>query len=331
MAHVPDGNTGSETGKNAMRLPTVTSGAQGTAVLAFDVGGTHIKSGLFDASGTLRTFRRISTPLDRAKPAEAVLETVAALAREVAAEVPDVRVDAAGIVVPGIVDPAAGTAVYSANLGWRNYPFAREAERQLGMPVSFGHDVSAAGDAELALGAAKGFRNAMVVVAGTGIAAAVFCEGIRVTAGGYAGEIGQALVPAASGDAPAVLESIASAAAIARRYAAQSGHPVPGAKEVLSRARAGDPIAARVWAEAVDALAFSLAQCTNLIGTEAFIIGGGLSEAGDALLVPLRDRVDKWLTADRQPRILPAALGQDAGLIGAALNARELLLHRVPS
>ena len=309
-----------------MSVPAVSLGVGTSAVLSFDVGGTHIKAGVVDESGKVQKFCRVPTPCDKARPAEAVLDRIAALARDFTTELPQVRIGAVGLIVPGIVDAATGTAVYSANLGWRDFPFAKEAERRLRMPVAFGHDVSAAGDAELRLGGAKGFRDVVVVIIGTGIAAAVFCEGKRVTAGGYAGEIGQALVPSCSGNGTTVLESVASAAAITLRYAARSGNQVDGAREVLARARDGDVTAQQIWNEALDALAFSIAQCANIIGTEAFIIGGGLSQAGDALLVPLRNRVEKLLMFYRRPEILPAKLGQDAGFIGAALNARDLLL-----
>ena len=84
-------------------------------------------------------------------------------------------------------------------------------------------------------------------------------------------------------------------------------------------------MAARVWADAVDALAFTICQCVNIIGTEAVVIGGGLAEAGEELLEPLRKRVDAILEFQRRPQLIRAQLGQDAGLLGAALNARALL------
>jgi glucokinase len=75
----------------------------------------------------------------------------------------------------------------------------------------------------------------------------------------------------------------------------------------------------------VNALAFTICQCVNIIGTEAVVIGGGLAEAGEDLLEPLRARVDQILDFQRRPRLIQAQLGQDAGLLGAALNARALL------
>jgi len=164
-----------------------------------------------------------------------------------------------------------------------------------------------------------------VMVVGTGIAAAVFSGGKAVSAGGFAGELGHAQVPDPDGNGTTILEAVGSAGAVAKRYTAHSGTPVSGAREVLERARTGEELAARIWADAVDALAFSICQCVSIIGTEAVVIGGGLAEAGEELLEPLRRRVDSILDFHRRPVILRAQLGQDAGLLGAAMNARALL------
>ncbi|MDP9934474.1 ROK family protein [Paenarthrobacter nicotinovorans] len=304
-------------------------GAAESPVLSFDVGGTDIKAGLVDAKGVVLGMRRVPTPLDPARPGEAVVERLAELALELAVEFPGTPAKAAGIIVPGIVDSVAGVGVYSANLGWRNFPFTAEAEKRLGIPVAFDHDVRSAAAVEHALGGSKEFSEVVVMVVGTGIAAAVFSGGKAVTAGGFAGELGHAQVPdpdAGPGTTAAtILEAVGSAGAIAKRYQRATGNPVQGARDVLARADSGDTTAQRIWAEAVDALAFTICQCVNIIGTEAVVIGGGLAESGDKLLEPLRARVDQILDFQRRPRLIRAQLGQDAGLLGAALNARMLL------
>ncbi|MDI2036205.1 ROK family protein [Paenarthrobacter nitroguajacolicus] len=304
-------------------------GAAESPVLSFDVGGTDIKAGLVDAKGVVLGMRRVPTPLDPARPGEAVVERLVELAMELAAEFPATPAKAAGIIVPGIVDSMAGIGVYSANLGWRNFPFTAEAEKRLGIPVAFDHDVRSAAAVEHALGGSKEFSEVVVMVVGTGIAAAVFSGGKAVTAGGFAGELGHAQVPdpdaGPRSTAATILEAVGSAGGIAKRYQRASGTPVPGAREVLALAASGDSTAQRIWAEAVDALAFTICQCVNIIGTEAVVIGGGLAEAGDELLDPLRARVDQILDFQRRPRLIRAQLGQDAGLLGAALNARALL------
>ncbi|MFK0001642.1 ROK family protein [Paenarthrobacter sp. NPDC090522] len=302
-------------------------GTAPTAVLAFDVGGTDIKAGIVDTSGSVLGMRRVPTPLDRTHPGEAVLDRLAALADELSAEFPEVPAKAAGIIVPGIVDSTEGVGVYSANLGWRDFPFTAEAEKRLGLPVAFDHDVRSAAAVEHRFGASRQFSEVVVMVVGTGIAAAVFSGGKAVTAGGFAGELGHAQVPDPDQrpHRSTILEAVGSAGAVTKRYNAQSPEPVDGAREVLVRARAGEPRAARIWQDAVDALAFTICQCVNILGTEAVVIGGGLAEAGDELLEPLRRKIDQTLDFQRRPRLLKAQLGQDAGLLGAALNARALL------
>jgi glucokinase len=300
-------------------------GAAESAVLAFDVGGTDLKAGLVDTAGNVLGLRRRATPHDPLRPGEAILDAVEALASEFAAEFPAHPAKAACIVVPGIVDSDTGVGIYSANLGWRNFPFGEKAAQRLGLPVSFGHDVSTAAEAEFRFGAARDFRNVVVMVVGTGIAAAVISDGDPVRAGGFAGELGHALVPDPDGPGHTILEAVGSAGAIARRYSDKAGTPRAGAREVLERATAGDALAARIWADAVDALAFSLSQCVSIIGTEAVVVGGGLAEAGEGLLQPLRSRLDELLDFQRRPIIMRAQLGQDAGLLGAAMRARALL------
>lgn len=295
-------------------------------VLAFDVGGTDIKSGIVLAGDRIVGLRRSPTPRDTADPGGAVLAVMARLATGYRASYPQLPFGAVGFVVPGLVDEGAGIGILSSNLGWRDYPFAARARVLLNAPVAFGHDVGAAGEAEFRSGAARDSEDAIVMVNGTGIAAAIFCDGRRVKGGGYAGELGHARVP--DPDDPrrtVLLESVGSAGSIAARYSSAAGRAVTGSREVLDLASSGDKAAQRVWAQAIDALAFSIAQCVCILGTETVVIGGGISGAGESLLAPLRQAVDERLTLPRRPRIVPTLLGENAGLLGAALKARQLL------
>lgn len=300
----------------------------GEPVLAFDVGGTDIKATLVDKAGVLHSIVRAPAPTSDDGTADAVLARIGRLADGLRASFPEVVPTAAGLIVPGLVDEEAGLGVFSENLGWRNAPLRDRAEQILGLPVSFGHDVRGAGEAEFRLGAAAGYRNAMVLVIGTGIAAAIFIDGRAYSAGGHAGEIGHSLIasdgPLCACGRHGCLEAMASAAAIAREYSRVSGTPVDGAKEVLERAHSGDALAQKVWADAIEALALGLAQSVAILAPEAIIIGGGLAAAGDALFSPLASRLDAILSFHPRPRLIPASIGQDAGLIGAALRARAL-------
>ncbi|MFF2370944.1 ROK family protein [Agromyces sp. NPDC058110] len=301
----------------------------GPAVLAFDVGGTDTKSALIDRDGRILGLRRTATPIDPADPAASVVESLAALSRAHLEEHPGVRPSTAGLSVPGIVDEVDGIGVFASNFGWRDAPIRSLAEQAIGLPVAFGHDVRAAGEAEHRLGAARGYDDVVVLAIGTGIAGSIVLAGHPLASGGFAGEIGHMLADP-SGErcacgAIGCLETIASAGAIARRYAEASGTSVPGAREVLAAAARGDAVAATVWNEALDALADALARLTAAIAPQAVVIGGGLSQAGDALFDPLRERLDARLSFHRRPALVRARLGDDAGLLGTALAARDLV------
>lgn len=301
---------------------------QGAAVFAFDVGGTDMKAALVDEQGSLVELVRVPTPHSGSETGEAVVREAARLAQVFAAAHPEIKPRAAGLLVPGHVDDEAGIGVLAENLGWRNMPFRDRASEALGLPVAFSHDVRGAGEAEYRLGAAAGFRDVIVLPIGTGIAAAVFIDGHVYTGGGLAGELGHSKVadgPVCACGGRGCLEAIASAGAIARRYNAVSGERVAGAREVLERANAGDANALYVWQAAIDALALGLFQAVALLAPEAIVIGGGLAAAGDALFRPLTERLDALLTFHRRPLLIPASIGPDAGLIGAALRARDVL------
>ena len=219
-------------------------------------------------------------------------------------------------------------AVWSENLRWRDVPFADLLAQRTGLAVSLGHDVRTGGLAEVRLGAARGSRNAAVMPVGTGIAAALVLDGRIHAGGGFAGEIGHLSTgredPCVCGG-KGCLETLASAAAIARRYTERSGRAVSGAADVLQRVEQGDRDAVWVWEDAVDLLAWGVTVLTAVVAPEVVVVGGGLAEAGERLLSPLRSRVVSRLTFQPSPRLVAAELGDLAGCLGAALQAREVM------
>lgn len=305
----------------------------GEPVLAIDVGGTDMKAALIDADGRIVEVVRRPTPRDADAPGDAVIDAVVAVAAEFRLAHPEIVPAALGLLVPGHVDDVRGVGVFAENLGWRDYPFRDRAAAALGVPVSFSHDVRGAGEAERRLGAAAPYRDAVFMAIGTGIAGAIFLDGRLVTGGGLVGEMGHSRVadgPVCVCGGIGCLEAVASAASIARRYNAATGAAVAGAREVLQRAQAADPDAVEVWESALDALALDISHTVALLSPEAVVIGGGLSQAGDALFVPLAERLDAILTFQRRPVLLRARIGENAGVIGAALRARDLLDATVP-
>ncbi|MBV9025928.1 MAG: ROK family protein [Streptomycetaceae bacterium] len=305
-------------------------------VIALDVGGTVTKAALIGADGTLLYEAR--RPTGRERGPEAVIASIldfAASLCELGVREQGSPAEAVGVAVPGLVDDAKGIAVYSANLGWREVPM-REllAERLGGLPVALGHDLRCGGLAEGRLGAGRGRDRFLFLALGTGIAAAIGIEG-RIEAGahGCAGEIGHIVVrqggrPCPCGQA-GCLETEASAAAVGRAWAEASGEPEATAAQCAAAVEAGDLKAGAIWQSAIDALADGLVTALALLDPRVVIVGGGLAEAGDALFVPLRSAVEQRLTFHRLPAIVPAALGEAAGCLGAGLLAWDRLFVEV--
>lgn len=276
-------------------------------------------------------------PTGREHGPEAVVEAVlgfAAELRDLGAERFGAPAAAAGVAVPGIVDEASGTAVYAANLGWRDVPMRALLSERLGVPVALGHDVRTGGLAEGRIGAGRGADRFLFVPLGTGIAGAIGIGGrIESGAHGSAGEIGHIVVRpegrACDCGQRGCLETVASAAAVGRDWAAACGDPRASAADAATAVRSGDERARTVWQNAVDALADGLVTGLTLLDPQTLIIGGGLAEAGDTLFAPLREAVRRRVTFQRLPSIVPAALGDTAGCLGAGLLAWDLLSTEV--
>jgi len=284
-------------------------------VLGIDVGGTTIKGARFADDWTVEAEVVTPTPATAAALTEAVVETAASLRTG--------DTVAVGLTAPGVVDRVAGIARYAVNVAWRDEPIRDVLAETTRLPVALEHDVTAAALAE----ADDPDDDVLFVSLGTGIA------GVHVRGGtaergatGGAGEIGH--IPVHPEGETCVcgqigcLEAYASASAIARRYATRAGSALT-AEQIVGRLGA-DAHADAVWAEAVEALALACATDTMLNDPATIVIGGGLADAGDALLVPLRAELARRLVWRSAPPVMPARLGARAGRIGAARLAWQL-------
>lgn len=300
-------------------------------VAALDVGGSTVKGAVYDPG--LRPALTRRWPTGTVDGPDAVVARILAVTEELVNTAPR-RVAAVGVVVPGIVTEDQGVAVRSLNLGWRDVPLRRLVEQHVGLPVGLGQDVRAGGIAEARLGAGIGCRHLLFVPVGTGVAAAIVRDGVAWTGDGAAGELGHVVAdpdgPLCACGQRGCVEALAGARAIADRYAEASSRRLE-AEEVVQRAVGGDPVAERVWAEAIEGLAAGLASAVALLAPDRLVVGGGVASAGMQLLGPLEVALARRMSLRAAPELVPARFGQNAGRVGAAILARDVLSRAAES
>ncbi|HEX6539677.1 MAG TPA: ROK family protein [Candidatus Dormibacteraeota bacterium] len=298
-------------------------------LVGVDLGGTNIRAAL--ATGPARHAPAVHTATPAQHGPDAVLDAVAEAARRAAGA----PIDGLAIGIPGPLDPATGVVHAAPHLtGWRETPAGAMLSQRLGCPVAVRNDATLAGYAEWLAGAGAGARHFVFITVSTGIGGAVILDGALYEGMGSAGEIGHTPVgpdaPACSQGHPGCLEGTASGTAIAQaaRRAIEGGAETSlsavdpaqlDAHAVEEAARAGDQLAIKLFAVAGRAMGRTCGGVINLLAPEVIAIGGGLINAGDLLFGPLHAAVPEIAFAwpMQRCRIVPAALGTDAGLVGA--------------
>ena len=293
-------------------------------VIAVDVGGTDIKSGLVNSNLEIIATITVPTPKLDSTGIE-TLKAISAIIREYQSLQ---KIQAVGLAVPGTLDEANGTSRWSGNLMWRNLPIRKLLENEIKIPVAFGHDVRTAALAEIQSGAAKNSKNAIFIPIGTGIAAALFIDGKIRSIEGYAGEIGHINVDVKYKcvcGKTGCLETVSSTLAISKAFEIQSGISGKSTEDIFELVLEGDKNATAVWQDATRGLARVSELLVTILAPEIIVYGGGLSNAGETLLKPLREYLDSSLTFQRMPKLKLAHFGSKAGIIGCAILAFEHL------
>ncbi|MBV8301539.1 MAG: ROK family protein [Candidatus Dormibacteraeota bacterium] len=299
-------------------------------LVGVDLGGTNIRAACATGPTTHGPITWRSTPA--ANGPEAVIDAVADCIREASGGQTPAGV---AIGIPGPLDPGTGVVHAAPHLaGWTEVPARDLLSARTGSPVAVRNDASMAGFAEWKAGAGAGARHFIFITASTGIGGALVLDGIPHDGIGSAGEVGHMPIdpqgpPCLQGH-PGCLEGTASGTAIAaaakRALAAgreSSLRDLPAdeltAKDVENAANDGDALAIELFAGAGRALGRAVGGLINLLAPEVIVIGGGLINAGDLLFAPLRAAVPEMAFAYplSKCRIVPAALGTDAGLVGA--------------
>ena len=290
-----------------------------TVRLGLDLGGTNIKCAVVaDGPRVLATDTCANGAEDGP---DAVLERIAELGRATAA--PYGEPVTAGLALPGHFDAERGTGVLLPNLlgDWVGRPIAAPVGERLGLPVTLVNDVRALTLAELRIGAGRGARDLVCVALGTGVGGGVVIGGRLHLGLGHAGEIGHTTVdpdgpPCGCGNR-GCLDRMAGAEAIA----AAAGQPTVAA--AAEAARAGDETARAAFAQAGEYVGRVLAGAVVLLWPERIVVGGGVADAGDLLLEPLRAELRKRASVAPEVPVARAELGPYAGAVGAALWGAE--------
>ncbi|MEG0985142.1 MAG: ROK family glucokinase [Clostridia bacterium] len=308
--------------------------------IGIDLGGTGIKVGCVSQQGEILS--KVSCPTLAERPYEQVIDDMANLARAAAAQanVDFADIASVGVGIPGVEDVRTGLVPFCNNLGWRDVPLRAALKERLGKQVYVANDATVAALAEHVAGAGKGYDNLVLITLGTGVGGGVILNGEPfVGAHGVASEVGHMTI-----QMDGVLcncgnrgcwERYASATALIRegREAIKSAQgsmivrAVDGdpdkitAKTVIDCAKAGDPVAVRLFEEYAYHVGLGLANLVSAYDPDIFLLGGGVSAAGDFLLDEVRKTLKKRVFYQDMPyaKVELAILGNDAGIIGAAM------------
>lgn len=313
--------------------------------IGIDIGGTKVAGGLVDVDGNINHRARRDTP-HRSKSPSVVEDTIVEVVAELMQIVGAGSVAAVGIGAAGFVAADRATVVFAPHLSWRHEPLREALQKRVAVPIFVDNDANAAAWAEWKFGAAQGESHLMMITLGTGIGGGILIDG-QVQRGrfGIAGEFGHMQVVPGGHRCECgnrgCWEQYASGNALVREARSLFSANSPLASDLFDRvegipanltgplitaaARDGDPTACELLAEIGNWLGVGIANLAAAFDPGTFVIGGGLSAAGDLLLSSARETFKRQLTGRGyrpEARIVVAELGNDAGLIGAADLAR---------
>ncbi len=306
-----------------------------------DVGGTKISAGLVDEHGHVVARDRRESPAT--DPAE-IVKTIGELVRSL---VGSHDVEAVGVCAAGFVDKQRATVVFAPNLAWRDEPLKERLQQELDLPVVVENDANAAAWGEFTFGAGEDVENLLLLTIGTGVGGGVVLDGELVRGGfGFGGEVGHIqMVPGGvlcgCGNL-GCLESYGSGNALVRMTRGHAVESPDAAQDLLDRvggdpsrisgplitesAQAGNRFAIDRLAELGEWIGQGVATLTAMLDPNVVVIGGGVSEAGDLLLDPIRSSFANHVTARGHRPLLEvrqARLGNSGGVVGVADLARR--------
>ena len=303
--------------------------------IGIDLGGTNIAVGVVDEQHHI--LAQVSTPTDASRPYETVIADMIAAVERVLSKTRLTAADCSsiGIGSPGNCDSERGVVVRAYNLGWFNVPVCEMLQKHFGIPAHLSNDANVAALAETVAGAAVGCKNMVLITLGTGVGGGIIIDG-KIYAGmrSAGAEMGHSLLvldgePCTCGRC-GCWEAYASVTALihqGKRAAAE--HPdslLAGVEDmmgvdVFACADRGDAAAQQVVDRWCEYVAAGLTDIVNTLAPEKILIGGGISKQGERILAPMRRYVETHCFGQSEgaiPEIRCAALGNEAGIIGAA-------------
>ena len=313
--------------------------------IGIDLGGFSIKGGVFTDSGERLCSMEILTDVKRGFGP--ISEDISKMVFQMAKSVSNCKISAVGIGIPGISEADTGNVLFCPNLEWTDVPLGEKLREYTGLPVFVANDATVAGFAESIFGVAKGAKNSVFITLGTGVGGGIIINNnIYSGSHGAGSEIGHMIV----GDnfyncgcgRNGCLETFASGKALVKyavyrlqnneagEFSTLSGYFEKGnltAKAVFDQAKAGDSLANEVVDRFTTYLAKGILNIYDILDPDIIALGGGLSKAGDFLLLKVREKVVKntFVKALKYGDVVLAKLGNEAGTLGAAMLASKYL------
>ena len=314
--------------------------------IGVDIGGTNLKAGMVNEEGRILATQKIK--IAQIDHQETLAWTIVAMIQDLAHATGTSldEISSVGVGVPGAVEIRSGSIVYTCNLPLKNVPLRRLFHRYLQIPLYIENDANCAAVGEYYIGAGRNSKRFVTVTLGTGIGGGIIHNGkIFHGSNGMAGEVGHMCIEADGEPCPCgrrgCWEQYASASALKRmtmaalehnpgsilaQVVAENGGKVSGQSAFIA-ARRGDPVGQKVCDTYIRYLSIGLANVVNIFQPDTLAIGGGIShETDEQLLIPVREQVASEIipsNRDKMTRIVRAELGNQAGIIGAALLGRK--------
>lgn len=314
--------------------------------IGIDLGGTKIAAGIVDENGKI--IHKDSLPTGRTRESQAIVDDICLIIKKMLteAEISKDQIHSVGVGSPGSLDREQGMIIANFNLRFRYVPLKEAIQKVIDVPVFVENDANCAAIAESIAGSTKGAEHAMIVTIGTGIGGGIIINNkLYIGVNGAGGELGHVVIQL-NGEActcgrKGCWESYSSATALIRqtkdmaeKYPSSKIWELVGgdidkvdAKVAFDAAKLGDEAGIKVVDEYIDILAEALSNMVNIFQPEVIAIGGGVSKEGENLLTPLREKMKgrTFFIGDLQStRIVEAQMGNDAGIVGAALISKRV-------